>query len=263
MSRIVRPDPRRTIHLDGVGDVRRPIEVGHDASGLTHLSMRAYDFLEGQVIDGEAEGDEVAIVLLSGRAVLRVMADGIDETYELTGRKDPFEAPAHAVYLPPHYRYQLRLERDSTVSYSRSEANGERAPFHATPESGNVETLHGGVLRRVLFGEDAAEHITCEEWILPAGSWHPMPGLRVEDPSGTRVDVLLHVLLSDPDAHVLATTADDERPWLLRHRDTLAVSGCAFGLAVPPSTDAAVLYLAAGSGPARTTTVAEPSVYGA
>lgn len=260
MSRVVRPDPSRTIQLDGVGDVSRPVEVGRDATGLDHLSMRAYDFRAGQVIDGEAEGDEVVIVLLSGCVEIQIVGTDVDETYELAGRESPFEAPPHTVYLPPHHRYQLRMDRDATVSYSRVKAQGGRKPFHVPAADTPIHGLAGGIVRRDLMPEGASEHITCEEWILPAGAWHPMPGLRFEGTGDMHLDVLLHAVLRDRDEHLIAVTADANRPWLLRSRDTLAVPGAAFAFAVPPTSDAAILCFRAGTGPARATRVTENAV---
>lgn len=101
----------------------RPVDIDRAKATLeTLVSLRVYSFAEGNVIDGEAEGDEVFIVLMHGAADIAVAVDG-KTVGNFTLRMDG----DRAVYLPPHSAYQLTATGDCDIAYARSE------PVAATP----------------------------------------------------------------------------------------------------------------------------------
>ncbi len=126
MSVHVRPDPARRIDLPGVGPVPRPLEVGHDVSGLRDVSLRTYRFAAGNVIDGEAEDDEVLILVLSGLVAIDAVeaATGERRSWGPFGRSSPAAGSPEGIYLPPRHSYRLTVHEDAAIAYARAAAAG-------------------------------------------------------------------------------------------------------------------------------------------
>lgn len=115
-------DFSRMIDLPGVGPCARPVDVDQTITGFSDLvSMRVYVFEPGPAIDGDAEDDEVYIVLLSGAARI-----------EVTGAQnavfDLAEDGIRAVYLPIGHHYHLTPQARSEIAYLRAKPNGAKAP---------------------------------------------------------------------------------------------------------------------------------------
>ena len=96
---IVEPDFERRIDLPGAGPCPRPVDIDRNKADLSRLvSLRVYSFAAGVEIDGEAEEDEVYIVLMRGLARFAVFVAGAqvgDFALDTTGG-------ARALYMPPH-----------------------------------------------------------------------------------------------------------------------------------------------------------------
>ena len=122
---IVRPDHARTIDLPGAGPCPRPIDVDRSHTGFTDLvSLRVYSFSEGKVIDGEAEGDEVFIVLMRGAVGINVsQTDGQSSSFALGS-----DGGSRVVFMPPHAAYRLTAAADSDIAYARAEPVGTTLP---------------------------------------------------------------------------------------------------------------------------------------
>lgn len=120
---IVKPDFQRRIDLPGAGPCPRPVDIDRTTAALTRLvSLRVYSFARGTAIDGEAEGDEVFIVLMRGAADFAVTAAG--STQAITLREDA----ARAFYMPPHSAYRLDAIADCDIAYARCMPMGDEAP---------------------------------------------------------------------------------------------------------------------------------------
>jgi hypothetical protein len=175
--RRIAPDPARRVDLPGVGPVPRPLEVGRDVSGLLGVTLRGYRFAAGHVIDGEAEGDEVAILLASGRVSLEVAAGHAvpaadAERHDLDGRAEPFAGDLEGVYLPPHHAYRLRVVEEAEVLYARAVAEGRHPPARLTAGDACVE----GSAVRVPSRGARAEWLRIQEVrVRSAGEWAFMP----------------------------------------------------------------------------------------
>lgn len=113
---IVRPDFDRRIDLPGAGPCPRPVDIDRSSTGFSNLvSLRVYSFASGVVIDGDAEEDEVFIVLMRGLADVAVSSDGA-QAGVFTLR---VEGGARAVYMPPHASYRLTAVGDCDIAYAR------------------------------------------------------------------------------------------------------------------------------------------------
>jgi hypothetical protein len=122
---IVRPDFARTIDLPGAGLCRRPIDIDRSRTGFSNLvSLRVYSFAAGVGIDGEAEGDEVFIVLMRGAADIAISQDGRTVGAFSLRR----EGGTRIVYMPPHASYRLTAAADCDIAYARAEPSGTKLP---------------------------------------------------------------------------------------------------------------------------------------
>lgn len=122
---IVRPDHARRIDLAGAGPCPRPVDIDRSQSGFASLvSLRVYSFRAGVVIDGEAENDEVFVVLMRGKADIAVSSDGHPITDVSLAREDSIRA----VYLPPHSSYRLTAATECDMAYARAEPVGAAVP---------------------------------------------------------------------------------------------------------------------------------------
>lgn len=121
--KLVAPDFDRRIDLPGAGPCPRPVDIDRAKTGFdTLVSLRVYSFEKGAAIDGEAEDDEVFIVVMRGQADIAVESQG--------ERVGPFAlrpTGARAVYLPPHGAYHLIAVADCDIAYARSKPDASQS----------------------------------------------------------------------------------------------------------------------------------------
>lgn len=127
---VIPPDHDRTVDLPGVGPTPRPVDVDQATTGFQDLvSFRIYDFADGTVIDGEAEGDEVLVTLLSGAVSIEVTGPH-EGAFRLDADGD------WALYLPPRHHYRLTPLTPATVAYARARPTAWAAPRAFRPVAG-------------------------------------------------------------------------------------------------------------------------------
>lgn len=113
--RIIEPDFTRQIELPEVGPCARPVDIDQSQTGFSDLvSLRVYQFAQRMIIHGEAEEDELFIVLLRGTVDIDV-AGGSNASFTLLA-----DGGIGAVYLPPHDRYCLNVRANADVAYARA-----------------------------------------------------------------------------------------------------------------------------------------------
>ena len=138
--KIIPPDFDRMIDLPGVGPCPRPVDIDQSVTGFRDVvSLRIYDFAAGTVIDGEAEGDEVLIVLLAGAATVAI-AGPAEAEFRLDADGD------WAAHLPPLHHYRLEPIADATVAYARARPLAALAPMAFAP-TGGVLSIDATALR--------------------------------------------------------------------------------------------------------------------
>lgn len=116
-------DFSRRIELEGVGPAPRPVDIDQSKTGFSRLvSLRIYSFIPGPPILGEAEGDEVAIVVLNGRCEIAVTGTRAG-TFVLDANEG-----ARAIYLPPNHHYELSPLNAVDVAYARAPSTTESPP---------------------------------------------------------------------------------------------------------------------------------------
>lgn len=128
--KVIEPDFDRMIDLPGVGSTPRPVDADQAATGFSDLlSLRIYDFAADALVEGEAEEDEVLVVLLGGAATVAVT--GLHEA-EFTLQADG----DWAVYVPPRHRHRLTPITQATIAYARARPSAASAPRAFAPLGG-------------------------------------------------------------------------------------------------------------------------------
>lgn len=128
--RIIEPDFDRTLDLPGVGPTPRPVDIDRADTGFQDLlSLRIDEFADGAAIEGEAEADEVLVVLLAGAVAIAVT--GLHEAeFRLDADGD------WAIYLPPRHGYRLQPLAPSTVAFARARPSAFHPPRAFRPMQG-------------------------------------------------------------------------------------------------------------------------------
>lgn len=172
------------IELPGVGACPRPVDIDQSLTGFSDLvSLRVYTFACGMVIDGEAEEDELFIVLMRGTIDVEV-AGGSTNSFALqTG------SGVRAVYLPPHDRYRLHARSDADVAYARARPGVDTAKMARA-----FEGMDGSL---AIFGY--ADSMSIALSVATHGSDRALSELAA--PSGER---LIHVQSNDGGAICVA-----------------------------------------------------------
>lgn len=126
-------DHQRRIALHGVADpVPRPVDIDQSVTGFKDLrSLRIYRFEEGSVIDGDAEEDEVFVVVLAGSVQFTVSGAHPDHFELSAAGAEP--ARACVAYLPPRHTYRLKSHTGSEVAYARATPDFPREPRAFAP----------------------------------------------------------------------------------------------------------------------------------
>lgn len=154
---IVRPDFDHQIDLPGAGPCPRPVDIDRSHTGFSELvSLRVYSFAEGVVINGEAENDEVFIVLLRGQADVTVSVDRRHSgSFQLQRNRG-----TRAIYLPPLASYQLSAVSDCDIAYARAKPNGEKIPpvLGFTPGTDRLDIIGHALGMKLVLATVAAGH---------------------------------------------------------------------------------------------------------
>jgi 5-deoxy-D-glucuronate isomerase len=215
----VAADPARRLTFAGIGEVERPLEVAREQTGWDAPTARAYQYRAGQVIDGDAEGDEMVMVLIDGE--LALSATGLEE--RVAGRHDPLADAATILYLPPGASYRAEIRRDARVLYCRAAgtpaADGRPAWIGAA--------LDASVSVRLRIRED----------VVAAGTWATLP-------LGTP-GIVYHRFGAD-DGFALTATAGGEAV-AVRDGDAVVLTRPGYQLAVAPTAALLAVTVTAAS----------------
>lgn len=212
---IVRPDFDRRIDLPGAGPCPRPVDIDQSKTRFSDLvSLRVYSFAQGMVIDGEAEGDEVFIVLMRGAATVGVTQDDRQAGLFALGT----EGGARAVYLPPHASYQLTASSDCDVAYARVlPCSDERPAARDFVSSNDQLTISGYATGMDLTLSSLASDRYSVLFKRLGGSSERFVHVRSSDGG---IVTLLEEQLGDWDTVALS---DDEHPTLKVEKGTVAI----------------------------------------
>jgi 5-deoxy-glucuronate isomerase len=157
----------------GDGIVHR---VTPESAGWTYVGFEARDLKKDARVALQSGGNEVCIVIMSGKA--RVTSGAFDSGI-IGDRENVFSGPPWSVYLPAHASYEINAATDCEVAICASPAQGKLPPRVIPAHEVEVLTRGKGAntrhIRNILPETDAAESLLVVEAITPGGNWSSYP----------------------------------------------------------------------------------------
>lgn len=215
--RLVTADPDRRIAIHGVpGLVSRPVDIDQSLTGFRALrSLRIYRFAAGRVIEGDAEQDEVFVVVLAGSIEFAV--SGPQPAHFELSSAGSVPLRACVAYLPPHHTYRLSSRSESEVAYARATPESPRAPRAFAP---GLTEAPAGVT--VLIDEHAyADRLRLR--LLRLDTRKGQPDLALCDEWPRAGEFILHVR-TEPQHGVASAVSPAGASLALRSWDSCAIT---------------------------------------
>ena len=152
------------------------VSVTPEEAGWEYVSFRVWRLQPGQRVEDDTQGEEVGLVVLSGKVTVESAAGRWEEIGE---RRSVFDGKPYVVYLPPGTGLALTAVTECEVARCGARAERGTEPRLVTPDQISEEVRGQGNARRFirhLYEADRpAEHIFLVEAITPSGNWSSYP----------------------------------------------------------------------------------------
>lgn len=151
--------------------------VTPQSAGWSYVGFEVYELPAKASLERHTGDREVCLVLLSGRASVRVN----DEDFGMIGERDSvFEGLPWSVYVPAQARWHLVADGRCEFAVCSAPAKGERPARLIGPDLVGEETRGKGSntrhVRNILpDSSDIAESLLVVEVVTPAGNWSSYP----------------------------------------------------------------------------------------
>ena len=248
------------------------VSVTPEQAGWRDLSFAARRLRAGQRFDAATGGNELALVLLGGRATIE---SSVGRWAGIGLRRNVFDGLPFALYLPPDVAYTIAAETDLEVALAWCPAGAadDEPPLQArliTPEEVSVEVRGGGNATRqinnLMLGDFPARRLLVVEVYTPSGNWSSYPPHKhdIHDPPReVCLEEVYYYRISHPDGYAIQQVYSPERGLdeIIRARDgDLVLIPCGYHPVVaPPGYD--VYYFNALAGSAHAMTAADEPRY--
>ena len=167
-SLLVKPDLR-----PGASQVHR---ITPESAGWRYVGFEVFDLAAGRTLERSLPGREQCLVLLAGRAAVRV---GAQDLGTIGLRRNPFESKPFAVYVPAGAAMTVTAATAAELAVCSAPAAGRLPPRVIRPEEVAEEVRGIGTNRRhvrnVLAATVPAECLQVVEVITPGGHWSSYP----------------------------------------------------------------------------------------
>ena len=151
------------------------VRVTPESAGWKYVNFEVLRLATGGTADRSTGGEEVCLVPISGTCSVTAAS----EAWEIGGRKDPFDGPPHALYLPPGTDYGIEATANLELAVCSAPAETGVEPFVVHPEEIEVEIRGSGGMERevrpILMAERPAESLLVVEVLTPNGHWSSYP----------------------------------------------------------------------------------------
>ncbi|WP_054943314.1 5-deoxy-glucuronate isomerase [Paenibacillus ihuae] len=151
--------------------------VSKENAGWKYVGFEVYQLQAGDVLKRSAEGNEICLVLLAGKADVKV--DG-QLFAGIGGRMSVFEdMPPYAVYVPAGAHYEVTALSELELAACLAPGTGKYAPRLIAPSDAVAEDRgYGSMSRRVvniLPESSEAESLLVVEVRTGGGNWSSYP----------------------------------------------------------------------------------------
>lgn len=155
------------------------------SAGWSYVGFSVLKLAPGKVVTRPTEGNEVCLVILSGR--VRIAAG--DQDFGLLGeRESVFDGLPWSVYIPARSDWTVEAETEAEVAVCASPAEGKLPARIIPPEEVGEEVRGKGTntryVRNILPDTAVAESLLVVEVVTPGGNWSSYPPHKhdVDDP---------------------------------------------------------------------------------
>ncbi|MGE0452434.1 MAG: 5-deoxy-glucuronate isomerase [Vicinamibacteria bacterium] len=152
------------------------VEITPERAGWKYIRFGVRQLARGARWSARADGEECALVLLSGACRVRVD----DQEWSLGPRRSVFEAYPYAAYLPNGSRFSVEARERSELAVCRAPSRRrDFAPRLVRPQNCGLEVRGGGNATRqivdVLPPAFPADRLLICEVFTPSGNWSSYP----------------------------------------------------------------------------------------
>lgn len=235
------------------------IHVDAESAGWEFIGLAVHRLTMGSPLTIESDGDEFAIVLLSGS--ITVVRD--DARVSLGPRANPFDDPPWAYYSPVGSVCSVEADSTSEIAICRSKASITHPPRLVTPDDVAIEIRGAGnasrEIRHLIKPEFQAHTLLIVEVITPSGNWSSYPPHKhdIHDmPREADLEEIYYYRIDTPDGFGLQRlyTANGEidEAFVIKDGDLLLVPFGYHAFAIAQGYTGYYLNVLAGDEPVRT-----------
>ena len=165
------------------------VKVSPESAGWDWVGFEVLRLGAGQTTQRRADGEEVCLVVLSGRCAVSTEKD---EWGEIGERESVFDGPPHALYLPPGTEYRVEATTDLEIAVCSAPAQRGAEARLIGPGNVEVEIRGKGNMERrihpILMEDRPAERLLVVEVLTPNGHYSSYPPHKHEreDPPNER-----------------------------------------------------------------------------
>ena len=226
------------------------------SAGWRYVGFEVFDLAPGQSLERSFEDREQCLLLLSGRASVRVARRDLGP---IGAREDPFAGKPFAVYVPPRAEVRLTAETHCELAAGSAPATGRYAPRVIRPEDVHEEVRGTGTNTRYVYDvlpESAeAESLLVVEVRTPGGHWSSYPPHKHDAAVGgeSQLEEIYYHRLSRPGGFAFQRVFTDDRSldetMSVEDRDLVLVPRGHHPVSAPHGFD--LYYLNVMAGPVR------------
>ena len=198
------------------------LEVTREQAGWKTINFGVRRLAAGQIWKGNTGGEEAALVVLGGRA----MVDFGRGSQTLGERENVFAGFPYALYLPHHAAFELSAATNCEIADCRVASTSNLEPRVITPGDVISATRGGGNATRQIVDlirpEFPAEKLMICEVYTPSGNWSSYPPHKHDvhnPPVEVDLDETYYFRLDAPDGFAFERLYDSGR----RRDETLLV----------------------------------------
>lgn len=185
-----------------------------ESAGWRYVGFEVFDLAPRQSLERALEDREQCLLLLSGRATVRVAGRDFGP---VGARESPFAGKPFAVYAPPRAEVLLTAESQVELAVGSAPAQGRYSPRVIRPEDVHEEVRGTGTNTRYVYDvlpESAeAESLLVVEVRTPGGHWSSYPPHKHDAAVGgeSQLEEIYYHRLSRPGGFAFQRVFTDDR----------------------------------------------------
>lgn len=188
--------------------------VTAESAGWRYVGFEVFDLAPRQTLARELPDREQCLVLLSGRATVRVNGKDFGT---IGARDNPFGGKPFALYVPPRAKIELTAETHCELAVGSAPAEGRFAPRLIRPQDVPEEVRGTGTNTRYVYDilpeSTEAEHLLVVEVRTPGGHWSSYPPHKHDRAEGgeSQLEEIYYHRLSRPGGFAFQRVYTDDR----------------------------------------------------